>query len=218
VQRLKAVHRSQCIVHRYYVAQCTLNSAQCRVRGAFKNRTQNPKPRTQELNLNPGTRNPKPQPQAGLTYRLMRDGEEGAVCELVHHVFDISVAPLYRKGGQRNFKKYADPEEMSARVRSDHFVLLALADGDVIGMIEMRHHQHLSLLFVEQQFQGKGVGGELLGIALEFCLRANPQLREVTVNSSPNALGAYERLGFASTGEEQVISGVRFVPMKKVLG
>ena len=89
--------------------------------------------------------------------------------------------------------------------------------GDVVGMIEMRRNRHVSLLFVEQEFQGKGVGGELLGRALELCRRTDSQIREVTVNSSPNAVKAYERMGFQSTGGEQNISGVRSVPMVKVL-
>ena len=106
---------------------------------------------------------------------------------------------------------------MFARVNSDHFVLLALADGDIVGMIEMRRHCHVSLLFVGPELQGKGIGGELLGIAVELCRTKDPQLRKVTVNSSPNALGAYARMGFAATGGEQNINGVRFIPMKKIL-
>ena len=167
--------------------------------------------------MEPGTWNVELQPPAGLTFRLMRDGEERTVCDLVHRVFDHSVAYLYSNRGQRSFKKYCDPEEMSARFIADHFVLLALVDGDIAGMIEMRRNHHVSLLFVEPEFQGKGIGGELLGKAVELCRTADPQLGEITVNSSPNALQAYERMGFASTGGEQVINGVRFVPMKKVL-
>jgi len=153
-----------------------------------------------------------------LTFRLMRHGEERAVCEMVHRVFDDSVAALYSKRGDRSFKKYCDPEEMSHRVHTDHFVLLSLADGFIVGMIEMRRHRHISLLFVDPEFQGRGVGWELLQKAVELCRLTDPLLRELTVNSSPNALGAYERMGFVSIGGEQVISGVRFVPMKKMLG
>ena len=147
----------------------------------------------------------------------MRDGEEQDVCDLVRRVFDLSVAPLYTEKGQRSFKEYADPEELSHRVHTDHFVLLALADNDTVGMIEVRRYRHVSLLFVQPEFQGKGVGGELLGISAGLCRQADPQLREMTVNSSPNAQRAYERMGFAPTGGEQNIKGVRFIPMKKVL-
>jgi GNAT superfamily N-acetyltransferase len=106
---------------------------------------------------------------------------------------------------------------MSARVNTDHFVLQAMAGGDIAGMVEIRRHCHVSLLFVAPGFQGKGVGGLLLEKAVELCRKKDTQLREMTVNSSPNALRAYERMGFAPTGGEQVICGVRFIPMKKVL-
>jgi GNAT superfamily N-acetyltransferase len=168
-------------------------------------------------NSKPETQNPNPQPLAGLAIRFMHDGEERAVCDMVRRVFDLSVAPLYSEKGQRSFKDYADPEEMSARIDSDHFVLLAMTGGEIVGMIEIRRHRHVSLLFIAPEFQGKGIGGLLLGKAVDLCLITDPQLREMTVNSSPNALRAYERMGFAPTGGEQVICGVRFIPMKKVL-
>ena len=165
----------------------------------------------------PETRGSKLQPPADLTFRFMRDGEERAVCALVHRVFNVSVAPLYTKKGLLNFREYAAPEEMSRRVQVDHFVLLAMIGGDMVGMIEVRRHDHISLLFVEREQQGKGIGRDLLGLAVKFCLTSKPQLKEVTVNSSPNAIDAYERMGFKPTGEEQSISGVRSVPMVKVL-
>ena len=85
-------------------------------------------------------------------------------------------------------------------------------------MIEMRHHRHISLLFVEPGCQGRGLGRGLLERAVEEARKANPGLREMTVNSSPNAIVAYERMGFESTGPQQDINGVRFIPMKKTLG
>jgi hypothetical protein len=38
-------------------------------------------------------------------------------------------------------------------------------------------------------------------------------LAQVSVNSSPNAVPIYERLGFASWSPEQTVNGIRFVPM-----
>ena len=169
------------------------------------------------VNLKPETRNSKLQPQAGFTFRKMHHGEERDVCHLIHRSFEHSVATACTKRGQRNFKKYADPEEIARRVRTDHFVLLALSGGDIVGMIEMRNHRHVSLLFVDPEFQGRGVGGELFEKAVESCRSTYPALAVVTVNSSPNALRAYERMGFTVTGREQNINGVRSVPMEKVL-
>ena len=148
----------------------------------------------------------------------MRSGEEQDVCDLVRRVFNHAVAPLYNRKGLLNFYKYADPEEMSHRVQGDHFILLALAGDDIAGMIELRRYSHISLLFVEQEHQGRGIGRDLIKLAAQFCLTRNPRLKEVTVNSSPNAVKAYEGMGFKPSGVEQTISGVRSIPMKKVLG
>jgi len=152
-----------------------------------------------------------------LTFRLMLPGEEGVVCELVHHIFESDVAPFYNEKGRRSFRQYAEPEAMSARTASNHFVLVALMEGQMVGMVEMRRCCHLSLLFVRQAFQGRGIGALLVAKAVKRCRRVHPRLREVTVNASPNALAAYERMGFTPTGGEQEISGVRSIPMKKNL-
>jgi GNAT superfamily N-acetyltransferase len=159
----------------------------------------------------------KHRPQPGVTFRLMGEGEVRAVCGLVHRVFNLSVAPLYTEKGRRSFKDYADPEELSARINSDHFVLVALAEDDIVGMIEVRRNSHIALFFIAPEHQGAGIGNKLLEKALKRACAENPRLRELTVNSSPNAVAAYERMGFASSGPEQDINGVRSVPMKRVL-
>jgi len=61
-------------------------------------------------------------------------------------------------------------------------------------MIEVREERHITMFFVEKEFQGTGVGQELLRRALAICLRRNPKLSKITVNSSPNAVKIYERL------------------------
>ncbi len=148
------------------------------------------------------------------SYRFMSTDEAADVCHFVNSVFDRSVASLYTKKGRRKFREYADPEATSLRISSDHFVLLAVEGGRVAGMIEIRNHRHVSLLFVEPDRQGRGFGKELLRRALEICRSAEPDLREITVNSSPNAVGVYERMGFETTGREQTINGVRSTPMR----
>lgn len=37
--------------------------------------------------------------------------------------------------------------------------------------------------------------------------------KRLTVNSSPYAVPAYEKLGFQLNGEEETVSGIRFQPM-----
>ena len=80
----------------------------------------------------------RPMEAEKYSYRCMSTDEVADVCHFVNSVFDRSVAPLYTKRGRCKFREYADPEATSLRIRSDHFVLLAVEDGRVAGIIEMR--------------------------------------------------------------------------------
>jgi predicted GNAT family N-acyltransferase len=82
-----------------------------------------------------------------------------------------------------------------------------------VGAIEVRDYNHISLLFVHMAHQRQGIARELLRRALAICCRYRPSLRQVDVNSSPNAVVAYARLGFRQRGPEQIKNGIRFVPM-----
>jgi hypothetical protein len=65
------------------------------------------------------------------------------------------------------------------------------------------------MLFVQSSLQRSGIARALLASAGD----ANC---EFTVNSSPNAVSAYERLGFRITGSEQCVHGIRFIPMQRL--
>ena len=144
----------------------------------------------------------------------MQPGEEGIVCRLAVEVFSEFVAPLYSQEGASEFLRYIDPDLMSKRAKSNHFVLMAESNNELVGIIEVRDFNHISLLFVLREAQRKGVANQLLDEALETCLQQNPNMPHVTVHSSPNSVEAYEHLGFRSEGEEEVDRGIRYIPMK----
>ncbi len=123
------------------------------------------------------------------------------------------MAPHYSQEGVSEFLKYIDPELMSRRVKSDHFVLMAEMDDRLVGIIEVRDFNHISLLFVFREAQRKGIAKRLLNEALQICSRNNPNLAHVSVHSSPNSIEAYEHLGFRLEGSEKSEHGIRYVPM-----
>lgn len=145
--------------------------------------------------------------------RPMKQGEEIITCRLVVEVFNEFVARHYSEEGVSEFLKYIDPDLMSRRVISDHFVLMAEKDGSLVGIIEVRGFNHISLLFVSKEAQRKGIAKRLLNEALQICSRNNPNLTHVSVHSSPNSIEAYEHLGFRSEGSEKLEHGIRYVPM-----
>jgi GNAT superfamily N-acetyltransferase len=153
-----------------------------------------------------------------VQYRFMEPSEETGVCNLVICVFKEFIAHQYSQEGVCEFLKYVQPELLLRRSQKNHFVLLAAIQGKIVGMIEIRNNRHVSLLFVDKQFQQRGIGRELLRRSLKICkleisLKRSPELQEVSVNSSPNSIQIYESMGFHQKGSEQVKNGIRFTEM-----
>ena len=146
-----------------------------------------------------------------FVYRPMRTGEEEAVADLAARVFNQAVAPGYADEGVQEFLRYASAARVRERLQADHFVLVAERRGELVGFIEMRHSEHVAMLFVTQP--GRGVGRELLRRAIARCRQAVPDLTRVTVHAAPGAVEIYARLGFRALEPERIESGIRFVTM-----
>ena len=149
-----------------------------------------------------------------IFYHSMEPGEEAGVIDLVSKVFDEFVAPLYSQEGVSEFMKYLRADELTERLKAGNFVLLAKSGSDIIGVVEVRENSHIALLFVEGSHQKNGTGKGLLKMAIETCKTGNPDTRRITVNSSPNAVTTYQNMGFNATKQEQVVNGIRFIPME----
>jgi len=135
------------------------------------------------------------------------------VSNLVAHVFNELVAPEYSSEGVHEFLQYIEPTAFQARYRSNHFSLIALAQTKIVGMVEIRNHDHVSLLFVAQDYQRRGIAKELLHQAIQICQEYKPRPSEISVNSSSFAVPIYEKLGFYRVGERQERNGIGFIPM-----
>lgn len=153
-----------------------------------------------------------------LEYRPMRSGEEEAVCDLVFRVYEEFVAGGLSPEGRKEFYSFADPHLLLRRSRWNHAVHLAIADGSIIGMIEVRNDGHVTLFFVLGDQQGKGVGGELLRRGIAAARIRDPDLSRATVRSSPNAVVIYERLGFRLQEGEEGGGAIPSIPMVLDLG
>lgn len=134
-----------------------------------------------------------------------------------HSCFNEFVAHQYSDEDIQEFLKYIEPQCLSKRCQEDDFVLLAKTKDKIIGMIELVGNSHISLFYVEGHLQRIGIGKGLLRKSLEICRRDNPALTKITVNSSPNALNIYEKIGFSGMEPEKEKNGIRFVPMEPEL-
>ena len=72
---------------------------------------------------------------------------------------------------------------------------------EVVGFIIVKDYWKLSHLFVSPEFQGRGIGRMLVEAAVEGCRDKGPHFK-IELNSSSNATGFYEAVGFRRTGPE----------------
>jgi GNAT superfamily N-acetyltransferase len=143
-------------------------------------------------------------------------GEEQQVLDLVRQVFDSNVAPAYSDLGNAEFYKYLKLEDFLKRIQTNHQVFVAKdTTAQIVGVLEIRDSFHISLLFVREDLQRSGIGRSLVEQAIAVAKSAG--VVSMTVNSSPNAVAGYESFGFRAVAEEQIINGIRFIPMTMTL-
>ncbi len=95
-------------------------------------------------------------------------------------------------------------------------LLVAELNGVVRGVGHVRRTGHIHLCYVEPGFQGLGLGGAVVR-ELERLARGWA-LVELALESSADARGFYERLGYLPAGAPQCASGgLHCFPYKKAL-
>jgi hypothetical protein len=84
-----------------------------------------------------------------IACRPMRPEEARPVCDLVTRVFNQFVAPTYAPEGAREFLRYVDPAKLVQCSQGNHCTIVAESRWQIVGMVEVRNGNHVSLLFVE---------------------------------------------------------------------
>lgn len=136
--------------------------------------------------------------------------------ELVWRVFEEFEAPEYSQEGIEEFRGFIDLEAMEQRIVKKELFMWGCFKGErIIGVIATRLPCHITLLFVDKECHRRGIARRLYGAVLDF-YKSSSQHKEMTVNSSPYAVRAYRKLGFVDVDTEQIVNGIRFIPMKHV--
>ena len=177
--------------------------------------------------------------ESDITIRAAKPEEWEEVMHLVWSVFKEFHAADYGKEGTDSFLEFITDETLRQYfLRGKYPVFVALCrdseDGEdrIVGMISLRENNFISLLFVKTGLQYSGIGTRLVDRAIEY-VRPDGEDAEidrdksedyrynrlsdgsVTVNSAPNAVGFYKKLGFYATDGFKENSGVTYLPMKK---
>lgn len=139
-----------------------------------------------------------------MEIRQLESSELEDALKLVWEVFSEYEVPDYSEEGINEFWSFihdtSEIEKLSIYGAFDKEKILGVLAGQ---------KEHISLFFVDQNYQGKGIGKELFNL-----FKDNIKEKEISVNSSPYAVKVYEKLGFKSIDTEQIKNGIRYIPMK----
>lgn len=135
--------------------------------------------------------------------------------DLVWEVFEEYEVPDYEEMGVQTFRHFIEYGNMVEKVRQGEMRFWGCyLNNYLVGVIALREGQHISLLFVRGKFHHLGIAGKLVRVAVDAVAVTEPKIRAVTVNSSPYAVGFYEKMGFDALGTEQQADGIRFTSMR----
>jgi GNAT superfamily N-acetyltransferase len=143
----------------------------------------------------------------------MKPGKETEDSDLVIHIINEFIVHDYLEDGVWECLKCLQPNQLTGNSPIDHFVLTAEMRDELVGTIEIRENNHITLFCVEKEYRRRGIGRTLLRRALEICIKNNPDVSEVSVNSLPGSVHIYERLGFHPEKPEMMASNIPYTPM-----
>lgn len=85
-------------------------------------------------------------------------------------------------------------------------MMVALDGARIIGAASVRNYNHLSLLFVDEEYHHRGVGRSLMGRMCEY-LKKEAGERYMSLKAAPYAVDFYRKLGFHAVHAEEAFSG-----------
>lgn len=148
-----------------------------------------------------------------ILIRSIKENEWEEAMNLAWDTFILYEAPEYSKEGITSFKNFVrDPILKTLFIEGKYNVLAAINNNIIVGVIGVRNETHISLLFVDSEYHRKGIARRLVKEMFERTYEKYGK-REMTVNSSPYAVGFYHKMGFVDTDVEQTTDGIRYTPM-----
>ena len=149
--------------------------------------------------------------------RKINSSEAEEALDLAREVFLQFEAPDYPSEGTETFlRDIVQNDDFREKCRQGICPVYAAFDaGKMIGIIGMRANKtHINMVFTKKAYHRQGVATSIFRYLLADRLREDPDLKEITLNSSPYGKPFYLHLGFVPLSAEQQMDGIRFTPMK----
>ncbi|MBQ8577682.1 MAG: GNAT family N-acetyltransferase [Clostridia bacterium] len=84
----------------------------------------------------------------------------------------------------------------------------------LVGIFIMREASHICLAFTHRDYHRRGIATAIFNQLLKDVRIENPEVKKITLNSSPYGRPFFHRVGFVDTDTEKTIDGIRFTPME----
>ncbi len=150
-------------------------------------------------------------------FRWAAKEEWSPAMSMVWKTFMAFEGKQYTKEGVKNFFEFITDDDIHNAFLGGTYKMLLALDGDrIIGVGTMRNCNRLSLLFVDEEYQNRGIGSVIIELFSRY-LREVENERVFTVKAAPYAVKFYLKCGFEITGDEKEYSGIKAVPMEKRL-
>ncbi len=122
----------------------------------------------------------------------------------------------YTEEGIRNFFDFITDEDLYISfLKGEYRLMVALDEEKIIGAGSVRDKNRLSLLFVDEAYQNRGVGSCILRKLCHY-LKTEAGERFMSLQAAPYAVNFYRKQGFRAVHPEVEFSGIRVTPMEKV--
>ena len=133
--------------------------------------------------------------------RLAQEDDIVPALDLAWRMFVKFDAPDYGAEHTERMRVAIEDRLKDLSIYTKRLLVVALADDKVVGMIETYGTNRISLLFVDSEYQRKGIATALMSkIASELKMR---DYDKIVLNSSPYGLPFYKHFGFSVVEEEK---------------
>ena len=147
-----------------------------------------------------------------ITFRNAELSDARSISALVSALSSEHIAQTLGDGGLELLLSSMDLAATRERIEDQWLHLCAFNVDKLVGVVVVKPKCHLYHLFVETDFQNKGIGSQLFAKA-DAATLAKTKAKLSTVNSSLNVVQVYQGLGFVADGPISDTNGVRCQPM-----
>jgi len=147
--------------------------------------------------------------------RLATDADIVSALDLAWRMFVKYDSPDYGVEHTERMRVAIEDRLKDFSIYKQRLMVVALVDGKVVGMLETYGTNRISLLFVDSEYQRKGIATAMMSkVASELKMQGYD---EIVLNSSPHGLPFYEHFGFTVEEEERNPDTPWKTPMSYIL-